>query len=87
MEAGLLVTSEQAVDAGQLQPDPRQVGPDGEDLLEALRGLGYEAEPDLRAAEQEQPLDPFLFAFGLYPLKDGSRFVPAPGAHQHMRRL
>ena len=40
MEPGFLVAPEQVVNPRQLQPDPGQVRPNGEDCLEALRGLG-----------------------------------------------
>ena len=87
MEPGLLVAPEQVIDPRQLQPDPGQARPDGEDCLEALRGLGQKAEPDLRAAEQEQPLDPLFLVLRLQPLQNIPRFTPPLCVHQHPHDL
>ena len=55
--------------------------------LEALRSLGEKAEPGLRDAQQEQPLDPFLLVLGLQPFEKQSRFLPPFGLHEHTHHL
>ena len=87
MKPGLLVASEQMVNLRQLQTNPGQVRPDGEDRLEALRGLRQQAEPDFRAAEQEQPLDLLFLVLRLQPLQNIPRFTPPLCVHQHPHDL
>ena len=87
MEPGLLVAPEQAVDAGQFQPDPRQLRADGQDRFEAPGGIAQMAEPGLSKAQQEQSFDLLFLVGRIGLLQERARVAKTAGLEQKPAEL
>ena len=68
--------------AGELQTDPGQVGPDGEDRLVLRGGLTRLAQAHVDRAQQEVPFDGLVFVGRPGLLQERQRILEAPGLHQ-----